>query len=318
MDQNGTDKTYILNEVQRKLSEGCIDFGQDKESEEFLEQIAMTDECLMETYLEKGSLDMRMIREAILERKVYPCYFGSALKQDGVKELLAAMNEDMLCKDYPEEFGARVFKIARDEQDNRLTYMKITGGSMKVKSPLSNVKVNQQENDNIWSEKTDQIRIYSGSQYELANEVSAGMVCAVTGLSKTFCGEGLGIEKEPEIPVLEPVLTYQVKTPPEMNVHTMFLQLCQLEEEEPELHIIWDENLNEIHAQVMGDVQIEILKSMIQERYHVDVEFDSGSIVYKETIEEPVIGIGHFEPLRHYAEVHLILEPLEREVVWSL
>lgn len=312
MDQNGTDKTYILNEVQRKLSEGCIDFGQDKESEEFLEQIAMTDECLMETYLEKGSLDMRMIREAILERKVYPCYFGSALKQDGVKELLAAMNEDMLCKDYPEEFGARVFKIARDEQDNRLTYMKITGGSMKVKSPLSNVKVNQQENDNIWSEKTDQIRIYSGSQYELANEVSAGMVCAVTGLSKTFCGEGLGIEKEPEIPVLEPVLTYRVKTPPETNVHTMFLQLCQLEEEEPELHIIWDENLNEIHAQVMGDVQIEILKSMIQERYHVDVEFDSGSIVYKETIEEPVIGIGHFEPLRHYAEVHLILEPLER------
>lgn len=160
--------------------------------------------------------------------------------------------------------------------------------------------------------KIDQIRIYSGSQYNPVNEVQAGMMCAVTGLSKTFCGEGLGIEKEPEIPVLEPVLTYQVKLPPEANVHTMFLQLCQLEEEEPELHIVWDDKLNEIHAQVMGEVQIEILKSLIQERFHVDVEFHSGSIVYKETIDEPVEGIGHFEPLRHYAEVHLLLEPLER------
>lgn len=312
MDQNGTDKNAILKEVQHKLSESCIDFGEDKDSETFLEQIAMCDEKLMEIYLEKGTLNNELIREAIQARKIYPCYFGSALKQEGVTELLSAMNEDMLCTDYPEEFGARVFKIVRDEQDNRLTYMKITGGSLKVKNVLSSGGARQEENEAGWSEKVDQIRIYSGSQYNLINEATAGMVCAVTGLTKTFCGEGLGMEKEPEIPVLEPVLTYQVKIPPEANVHTMFLQLCQLEEEEPELHIVWDENLNEIHAQVMGEVQIEILKSLIQERFHVDVEFDSGSIVYKETIEEPVIGIGHFEPLRHYAEVHLLMEPLER------
>ena len=312
MDQNGTDKNIILKEIQHKLSESCIDFGQEKEEDSFLEQLAMCDEELMEQYLETGSIDCSLIQKAIQERLVYPCYFGSALKQEGVTELLRAMNEDMLCTEYPDEFAARVFKITRDEQDNRLTYMKITGGSLKVKSSLNNAKVGQERNEVNWSEKVDQIRIYSGSQYKLANEVIAGMVCAVTGLTKTFCGEGLGNEKEPEVPVLEPVLTYQVKIPLECNVHTMFLQLCQLEEEEPELHIVWDENLNEIHAQVMGEVQIEILKSMIQERFHVDVEFDSGSIVYKETIEEQVIGIGHFEPLRHYAEVHLLLEPLER------
>ncbi len=312
MDQNGTDKDVILKEVQHKLSENCIDFGQGKETDCFLEQIAMCDEELMEQYLETGSIECSLIQKAIQKRLVYPCYFGSALKQEGVTELLDAMNVEMLCPEYPDEFGARVFKIARDEQDNRLTYMKITGGNLKVKSALSNGKAGQESNASVWNEKVDQIRIYSGSQYSLASEVAAGMVCAVTGLTKTFCGEGLGNEKEPEVPVLEPVLTYRVKLPPKCNVHTMFLQLCQLEEEEPELHIVWDENLNEIHAQVMGEVQIEILKSMIQERFHVDVEFDSGSIVYKETIEEQVVGIGHFEPLRHYAEVHLMLEPLER------
>ena len=312
MDQNGTDKEMILTEVQRKLSENCIDFRQGREDESFQEQLAMCDEALMENYLEKGFIDSHLIQKAIQARMVYPCYFGSALKLEGVTELLHAINEDMLCPEYPDEFGARVFKIARDEQDNRLTYMKITGGSLKVKTALSNVKAGQEDKASIWNEKIDQIRIYSGSQYELVNEIPAGMICAVTGLTKTFCGDGLGIEKEPEVPVLEPVLTYRVKTPPECNMHTMFLNLCQLEEEEPELHIVWDETLNEIHAQVMGEVQIEILKSMIQERFHVDVEFDSGSIVYKETIEEPVVGIGHFEPLRHYAEVHLLLEPLER------
>lgn len=312
MDQNGTNKNMILREVQHKLSENCIDFGYGKEDDVFFEQLAMCDEEMMEDYLEAGSIERFTIQNAILERKVYPCYFGSALKQEGVTELLNAVNEDMICPEYADEFGARVFKIARDEQDNRLTFMKITGGSLKVKKLLSQRKAGQDESELAWSEKIDQIRIYSGSQYVLANEVAAGTICAVTGLTKTFCGEGLGIEKEPEIPVLEPVLTYQVKVPSEYNIHTIFLQLCQLEEEEPQLHIVWDENLNEIHAQVMGEVQIEILKSMIQERFHVDVEFDSGSIVYKETIEEPVIGIGHFEPLRHYAEVHLLLEPLEK------
>lgn len=313
MDQNGTDKHAILKEVQHKLSENCVDFGLEKEEENvFFEQLAMCDETIMEEYLENGRIERSILQKAIQERKIYPCYFGSALKQEGVTELLHAMNEDMLCQEYPDEFGARVFKITRDEQDNRLTFMKITGGSLKVKMLLHGSNAHQEQDEAIWSEKADQIRIYSGSQYAGSNEAVAGMICAVTGLTKTFCGEGLGIEKEPEIPVLEPVLTYQVKLPPECNVHTVFLQLCQLEEEEPELHIVWDENLNEIHAQVMGEVQIEILKSMIQERFHVDVEFDSGNIVYKETIEEPVIGIGHFEPLRHYAEVHLLIEPLER------
>lgn len=312
MDQEGTNQELLLKEVQQKLSENCIDFGQDKDSDAFFEQLAMCDEILMEAYLEEGSLESHIIKEKIREQKIYPCYFGSALKQEGVKELLAAMDENMLCKEYPKEFGARVFKIVRDEQNNRLTYMKITGGSLKVKMTLSSQKTQEASDSSKWTEKVEQIRIYSGSQYTAVNEVEAGRVCAVTGLSKTFCGEGLGIETEPQLPMLEPVLTYKVKTPPECIVHTLFLQLCQLEEEVPELHVVWDENSNEIHAQVMGEVQIEVLKSMIQERFHTEVSFDSGSIVYKETIEESVIGIGHFEPLRHYAEVHLLLEPLER------
>lgn len=312
MDQEGTNQELLLKEVQQKLSENCIDFGQDKDSDAFLEQLAMCDEKLMEAYLEEGRLESHIIKEKIREQKIYPCYFGSALKQEGVKELLSAMDENMLCKEYPKEFGARVFKIVRDEQNNRLTYMKITGGSLKVKMTLSSQKSEEAPDSSKWTEKVEQIRIYSGSQYAPVNEVEAGRVCAVTGLNKTFCGEGLGIETEPQLPTLEPILTYKVKTPPECIVHTLFLQLCQLEEEVPELHVVWDENSNEIHAQVMGEVQIEVLKSMIQERFHTEVSFDSGSIVYKETIEEPVIGIGHFEPLRHYAEVHLLLEPLER------
>ena len=310
MDQPGTDQEKILEELQKKLDSNCIDFNSHN-TETLYDSIAMCSENLMEEYLDTGKISRQAIDQAILNRQMFPCLFGSALKMDGVKELLEFINEHMICREYPEEFGARVFKIVRDEQDNRLTYMKITGGSLKVKAMLTDYQEGMDPSE-CWQEKADQIRLYSGGTYNTVNEVTAGTVCAVTGLSKTFCGEGLGIETESEQPVLEPVLTYRVMLPQDCNVHDMFLKLCQLEEEEPQLHIVWDESLSEIHAQVMGEVQIEILKSLIAERFHTEVEFGTGNIVYKETITEPVIGIGHFEPLRHYAEVHLLLEPLER------
>ena len=310
MDQPGTDQEKILEELQKKLDSNCIDFDSHN-TETLYDSIAMCSENLMEEYLDTGKISRQAIDQAILNRQMFPCMFGSALKMDGVKELLELINEHMICREYPEKFGARVFKIVRDEQDNRLTYMKITGGSLKVKAMLTDYQEGMDLSE-CWQEKADQIRLYSGGTYNTVNEVTAGTVCAVTGLSKTFCGEGLGIETESGQPVLEPVLTYRVILPQECNVHDMYLKLCKLEEEEPQLHIVWDENLSEIHAQVMGEVQIEILKSLIAERFHTEVEFGTGNIVYKETITEPVIGIGHFEPLRHYAEVHLLLEPLER------
>ena len=310
MDQPGTDQKKILEELQKKLDSNCIDFDSHN-IETLYDSIAMCSENLMEEYLDTGKISSQAIDQAILNRQMFPCLFGSALKMDGVKELLEFINEHMICREYQEEFGARVFKIVRDEQDNRLTYMKITGGSLKVKAMLTDYQEGMDPSE-CWQEKADQIRLYSGGTYNTVNEVMAGTVCAVTGLSKTFCGEGLGIETETEQPVLEPVLTYRVILPQDCNVHDMYLKLCKLEEEEPQLHIVWDESLSEIHAQVMGEVQIEILKSLIAERFHTEVEFGTGNIVYKETITEPVTGIGHFEPLRHYAEVHLLLEPLER------
>ena len=310
MDQPGTDQEKILEELQKKLDSNCIDFDSHN-IETLYDSIAMCSENLMEEYLDTGKISSQAIDQAILNRQMFPCLFGSALKMDGVKELLEFINEHMICREYPEEFGARVFKIVRDEQDNRLTYMKITGGTLKVKAILTDYQEGMDTSE-CWQEKADQIRLYSGGTYNTVNEVMAGTVCAVTGLSKTFCGEGLGIETETEQPVLEPVLTYRVILPQDCNVHDMYLKLCKLEEEEPQLHIVWDESLSEIHAQVMGEVQIEILKSLIAERFHTEVEFGTGNIVYKETITEPVTGIGHFEPLRHYAEVHLLLEPLER------
>lgn len=310
MDQPGTDQEKILEELQKKLDSNCIDFDSHN-TETLYDSIAMCSENLMEEYLDTGKISRQAVDQAILNRQMFPCMFGSALKMDGVKELLEFINEHMICREYPEKFGARVFKIVRDEQDNRLTYMKITGGSLKVKAMLTDYQEGMDLSE-CWQEKADQIRLYSGGTYNTVNEVTAGTVCAVTGLSKTFCGEGLGIETESGQPVLEPALTYRVILPQECNVHDMYLKLCKLEEEEPQLHIVWDENLSEIHAQVMGEVQIEILKSLIAERFHTEVEFGTGNIVYKETITEPVIGIGHFEPLRHYAEVHLLLEPLER------
>ena len=300
MDQNGTDKTALLEELQERLSSGCIDFGT-KNSDEFYEAVAMEDEELLDQYLESGEIEDEQIRKMITERKIFPCFFGSALKLQGVEEFLNDFGYYTEENEYPEQFGARVFKITRDESGNRLTHLKVTGKDLKVKTVITSS-----------DEKINQIRIYSGEKYETVNELEAGRICAVTGLSDTYPGQCLGVEQGGYEPVLEPVLTYQMILPEQTSATVMLPKLRQLEEEEPELHIIWNEELQEIQVQIMGEVQIEILKSLIKERFDVDVEFGQGNIVYKETIANTVEGVGHFEPLRHYAEVHLLLEPLER------
>lgn len=302
MDQNGTDAEKLLEELRVKLSGSCIRFGEAEDSEEFLENVAMAEEQVLETYLEHGTIERGEISRLIWERKVFPCYFGSALKNIGVKEFLAGLECYAKERSYPEEFGAKVYKIARDPQGNRLTYLKVTGGVLKVRDLIRYQDV---------EEKVSQIRIYSGEKYDAVQEVRAGRVCAVTGLTKTYPGEGLGAEPPSEGSVLTPVLNYQLILPEGCDTHGMLLKLRQLEEEDPELHIVWNEELGEIHAQLMGEVQIEILQSMIRERFQTEVTFGPGNIVYKETIKRPAEGVGHFEPLRHYAEVHLLLEPGE-------
>lgn len=323
MDQNGTDHEALLADLKAHLHENCVDFGKIQENDEEntltsdqMENIAVCDETLLEKYLETGSIEEEEIAELITQRKIFPCYFGSALKEDGVEDFWNGVQKYTREPKRPTEFGAKVFKIARDEQGNRLTYMKITGGSLKAKTMLSSRAkgqalpgVRQQQED--WEEKADQLRLYSGAKYTTITEAEAGTICAVTGLTRTYPGEGLGIESESELPVLEPVLNYQIQLPDDCDPHQMLQKLRQLEEEEPELHILWDSQLGEIHAQLMGEVQIEILKKLIWDRFHVAVEFGAGSIVYKETVAEPVEGVGHFEPLRHYAEVHLLIEPGE-------
>ena len=312
MDQPDTNENALMEELTKRLDGKCINFSAGLETEEAKENLAVCDEAVLEHYLESGEIRKEEIVQLIAKRKVFPCYFGSALKIQGVEEFLKGIETFTKKCAYPEEFGARVFKIARDAQGNRLTYLKITGGSLKVKMLLSNEKEAGEGKEELWEEKAEQIRIYSGNSFEAVKEAKAGSVCAVTGLSHTYCGQGLGIEAHTFLPVLEPVLTYKIELPEDCNVHSMLIKLKELEEEEPQLHIVWDERLQEIHAQVMGEVQIEILKRMIWERYQTEVEFGSGKIVYKETIEDCVEGVGHFEPLRHYAEVHLKLEPAER------
>lgn len=311
MDQDGTDHDALLKELKKRLNENCTDFSEVGKTEEFLESIAMCDEALLEKYLETGEVSAEEITELIAGREIFPCYFGSALKMEGVENLIRGLDTYTRRPMYPETFGAKVYKIARDDQGSRLTYMKITGGTLKVKDLLTTSKGNVAAGDEIWEEKADQIRIYSGAKFELAKEAPAGTVCAVTGLSHTFPGQGLGVTENSNMPVLEPVLNYQIILPEGCDVHQMLKKLKELEEEDPQLHIVWDEQLGEIHAMLMGDVQIEILKRLIWERFHVAVDFGAGNIVYKETIASPVEGVGHFEPLRHYAEVHLLLEPGE-------
>lgn len=310
MDQPGTDRETLLVELKEKLDTNCVDFSVDQTSEDWKEQVAVCDEQVMEAYLEGEEISRVQIQKMIWERKLFPCYFGSALKLTGVKEFLEDLKLRIRESSYPESFGAKIYKITRDSQGERLSHMKITGGALKVKSVLSNGKPGESGED-IWQEKVNQIRIYSGEKYTMVSEVKAGTVCAVTGLTATYPGQGLGSEQASDMPVLEPVLSYRIGLPEEVNVHQALLQLRQLEEEEPLLHIVWNGTLGEIYAQVMGEVQIEILKSLIKERFGMAVTFDEGNIVYKETILEPVEGVGHFEPLRHYAEVHLLLEPGE-------
>lgn len=275
---------------------------------DFWENVAMCQEDLLERYLDGDTLTWEDAALLVKERKLFPCFFGSALKVCGVDALLSGLSKLMKEPEYTEEFGARVFKITRDETGKRLTHMKLTGGSLFTRQSLRGQTADGQE----WEEKADQIRIYNGSGYEQVQQAAAGEICSVTGLSKTYAGEGLGAQTEPVLPLLEPVLTYQIELPPDCDAHTMLRNLRQLEEEEPELSIVWEEASSEICAQVMGEVQMEILKNQIRERFGVPVSFGQGSIVYRETIAAPVEGVGHFEPLRHYAEVHLLLEPLER------
>lgn len=302
MDQNGTDREKIMLDLRKQLSEGCIDFGQEG-SDSFYDQLAMCDEGLMEAYLDTGKVEFPQISEAIRKRKTFPCYFGSALKLEGVEDFLNGFVKYSRSPSYPDEFGAKIYKIGRDEQGGRLTYMKITGGKLRVKDVLTN---------GVWEEKVNQIRLYSGQKYEAVNEAEAGSVCAVTGLSRTKPGEGIGAEKTSDPPVLEPVLSYRILLPEGCDPRVMLPKLRQIEEEDPQLHILWNEQTKEIQVQIMGEVQLEILQSTIQSRFGVNVSYDSGRIVYKETIANTVEGVGHFEPLRHYAEVHLLLEPGER------
>ena len=318
MDQEGTDGEKLLKELRKRFGENVVPFVDimtesdcpggkvylhTKESavEEVLEELAVCEDDMMEEYLEEGRISLDKVQKAVADRQVFPCYFGSALHSQGVEELLDGLDLYIKDKTYPAEFGAKVYKIARDNQGNRLTYLKVTGGRLKVKDVVEGL-----------NEKINQIRIYSGEKFEAVQEVEAGRVCAVTGLENTRPGQGIGAEEESDLPVLEPVLTYQILLPDDCDVHKMLLNLKILEEEEPELHIVWEEQTSEIHVQLMGDVQIEILQRMIKERFGVLVEFGEGSIVYKETITAPVEGVGHFEPLRHYAEVHLRIEPGER------
>lgn len=303
MDLPGCERTVLLEDFKKHFGEGFVDFT-DNAAAEFMENIAVCEEQALDIFMESGKIPKKEIVRLIVERKVFPCFFGSALKLEGITEFLDKLELYTQEISYPSEFGAKVYKIARDEQGKRLTYLKVTGGCLKVKQLI--------DYKNGESEKADQIRIYSGAKYEAVAEAKAGSICAVTGLSKTYPGQGIGMEPDSKLPILEPVLTYKIMVPQSMDVHEFMRRLKELEEEEPELHIVWKEQLKEIHARVMGEIQIEILKSLILERFGIEVEFGTGSIVYKETIRNAVEGVGHFEPLRHYAEVHLLLEPKKR------
>lgn len=313
MDQAGTDQERLLAQLRRVLSENCVDFS-DRGTDAFYENAAMCDETALEEYLENGTVSDDTIAALIGERKMFPCFFGSARKMEGVPEFLETFFAYAREPEYPAEFGAKVYKITRDAQGVRLTHMKITGGSLAVKQLLSGVKRGGADGggeSEIWEEKVNQIRIYSGERYETADAVTAGRICTVTGLNDTYPGEGLGVEDASEQPVLEPVLTYRILPPEGVDAALLLPKLRLLEEEEPQLQLVWDEKLRGIFVRMMGEVQLEVLKSRILTRFGMEVTFGSGHVVYRETIADTVEGVGHFEPLRHYAEVHLKLEPGE-------
>ncbi len=295
----------LIGELTKRFGAGFVDFSADRSSEAFYEAVSMCDNILMEQFLENGSVNDGDIVSAIAGRRIFPCCFGSALKDIGVDEFIEVLCSYTAQPVFGNEFGAKVFKIADDGQGNRLSYMKITGGSLKVRTAVSDF-------GKKWTEKVNQIRIYSGAKFQAVDEAVAGTVCAVTGLTKTVTGQGIGAERDSFSPVIEPVLSYRIDLPPDVDAHTALSRLRILEEEDPQLHIVWNEQLQEIHIALMGKIQLEILKSIIAERFGMNVDFSNGGITYKETIGNKVEGVGHYEPLRHYAEVHLILEPAER------
>ena len=303
MDLEGADRAQILEELQSSLSAGCLDFEDLEE-----EQAAMCEESLLEEYLDTGHISVPSIRNSISNRKIFPCYFGSALRMSGVEGFLDGIVQFTEEPSYPKQFGARIYKITRDPQGMRLTHMKITGGTLSVKETLD-----LPDAPGVSGEKVNQIRIYSGGKYQTVQEAEAGTVCAVAGLEHTHAGQGLGVEESENRFVLEPAMSYGVLLPDGADVHRTLQQLKQLEEEDPQLHIAWNSQTEEIQIQLMGEVQLEILKEMIRQRFDLELEFGEGKVAYRETIAKPVIGAGHFEPLRHYAEVHLLLEPGDPE-----
>ena len=305
MDLPGPGREALLTQLNRRLGDGFVDFGAEQADRD--EALALCDERLMETMLDRGSLTDTDLIPAIARRHVFPCWFGSALKLQGVDALVEGLDRYTRPAPALEAFGAKVFKVSQDEQGNRLTWLRVTGGVLKVKAPLTG-----EVDGEPWAEKANQLRLYSGAKFTLAECIGPGQVCAVTGLTKARPGEGLGAERDSDLPVLEPVLSYQVLLPEGADVHAALGKLHRLEEEEPQLHVVWNETLGEIHVQLMGEIQLEVLKSLLAERYGLEVSFGPGGILYKETITEAMEGVGHYEPLRHYAEVHLKLEPLPR------
>lgn len=306
MDISDRHQEDIITELRERLSGACTDFT--RADDDFFEQAALCDETLLDSFLQNGTLTQREISSAIMNRRIFPCYFGSARKNEGVTELLNGLETYAEKEFISEDFGARVFKIATDDKGERLTFMKITGGSLKVRSQLE-IKL---PDGSVSAEKVNQLRIYSGSKYKAIDEAEAGCVCAALGLNLTQCGMGLGFEGRSQKPVLQPVMTYRLVLPEGTDPAKALITLRRLEEESPELHLVWNERLGEIHAEIMGAVQLEILSKIIDERFGMKVSFDKGSISYKETIAASVEGVGHYEPLRHYAEVHLLIEPLPR------
>lgn len=305
MDLPGMERQELLAQLNRRLGEGFVDFGAEQAGRD--EALALCDENLMDRMLDAGQLQDADLIPAIARRHVFPCWFGAALKLEGVDALLDGLDRYTRPAPALEAFGAKVFKVSQDEQGARLTWLRVTGGELKVKAQLTG-----EADGEPWAEKANQLRLYSGAKYTLTEAIGPGQVCAVTGLTKARPGEGLGAERDSDLPVLEPVLSYQVLLPEGADVHAALGKLHRLEEEEPQLHVVWNETLGEIHVQLMGEIQLEVLRSLLAERFGLEVEFGPGGILYKETITEPMEGVGHYEPLRHYAEVHLKLEPLPR------
>ena len=305
MDLPGMERQELLAQLNRRLGEGFVDFGAEQADRD--EALALCDENLMDRMLDAGQLQDADLIPAIARRHVFPCWFGAALKLEGVDALLDGLDRYTRPAPALEAFGAKVFKVSQDEQGARLTWLRVTGGELKVKAQLTG-----EADGEPWAEKANQLRLYSGAKYTLTEAIGPGQVCAVTGLTKARPGEGLGAERDSDLPVLEPVLSYQVLLPEGADVHAALGKLHRLEEEEPQLHVVWNETLGEIHVQLMGEIQLEVLRSLLAERFGLAVEFGPGGILYKETITEPMEGVGHYEPLRHYAEVHVKLEPLPR------